>query len=341
MLKIVTAAAVALAPLTVPATASAAAVPPVPRVSAKAYVVADAGTGRILASRDQRGRYLPASVIKVLTSVTLIPKVKPSTRVRPNRQTVNVIPTKVGLRASRTYRADDLFRAMLLKSANDAAYALAQAGGGLKATISAMNAEARRLGATDTLAASPNGLDRDLGLSVRTQHTSARDLAVIMRQALKLPDFRRYAGTRRASFPGGGTLTNGNKLLASYPGMIAGKNGSTHLAGRTYVGAAQRGGHTIIVAELGGNSTLWKDSAALLDWGFKATGKTKGTGALPAPAAGASAPPASTPATEAVRLASSSTSSGSFPWPALLTAFAAGVLGLAFRKGLPRRKTRP
>ncbi|WP_460369779.1 D-alanyl-D-alanine carboxypeptidase family protein, partial [Actinocorallia lasiicapitis] len=273
--------AVALGVAAGAAPALAANVPPVPKVAAKGYAVVDAGTGQVLAGRDLHGHYLPASTIKTLTSAALLPKLKASDRIRPNRQTVGAVPVKVGLSGSRTYRVDDLFRAMMLKSANDAAYGLAQAGGGMKETIAAMNAEAARLGARDTRAGSPNGLDRDLGLTVKTQHTSAHDLALIMRQAIKLPEFVKYASPKSASFPGGVTLRNGNKLQRTYPGMIAGKNGRTMAAGRTYVGAAKRDGRTIIVAELGSGDSLWKDSAALLDWGFKAAGKVKPVATLP------------------------------------------------------------
>jgi D-alanyl-D-alanine carboxypeptidase (penicillin-binding protein 5/6) len=267
-----------------------------PKVAAAAFLIADADSGQVLAAKDAHGHYLPASTIKTLTSATLIPKLSGSTRIRPNRTTVGVVPVKVGLRTTRSYRVDDLFRAMLLKSANDAAYALAQTGGGFKKTIAAMNAEARRLQAFDTLAASPNGLDRDLGLNVGTQHTSVYDLALIFRQDLGLPAFRGYIGTRKAAFPGGVSLTNGDRLLFSYPGMIGGKPGSTHAAGRSYVGAARRNGHTIIIAELGSNSSIRDDSRKLLDWGLAHAGKIPAVGTLVPPAvpkaAAAQKPPA-------------------------------------------------
>lgn len=311
--------------------AEAAAKPPA--VAAGGYVVVDAGSGQILAAKNPDGRYLPASTIKTLTAVTVIPKVRPSTRVKPGSQAVNAVPIKVGLRPSRTYRMDDLLRAALMKSANDAAFALTQPTGGLKPTLALMNAEAKRLGAKNTLAGSPNGLDRDYGLTVRTQHTTAHDLAVIFRAGLKLPDFRRYVGTRKASFPGGGTLTNGS-FLSGVPGMIGGKNGATRAAGKSYVGAAQRNGRTIIVAQLGSGPSVYSDTRKLFAWAFANAGKVKPVGTLAGPAP-AKAP---VPAKSAQQAAASEPPAGGkkkkadLRWGWFLMPVLVGGLGYAVRR---------
>jgi D-alanyl-D-alanine carboxypeptidase (penicillin-binding protein 5/6) len=163
-----------------------------------------------------------------------------------------------------------------------------------------MNTEARRLQANDTLAGSPNGLDVDLGLSIKTQHTSAYDLSLIMRQGLRQPDFRTYVGTVRAKWPapptkkqrkkgkktGGYPIYSHDRLLPGepyeYPGMIGGKNGYTNAARQTFVGAARRGGHTIIIS-LMHSPILWRNATKLLDWGFKARGRVKPVGRLVEP----------------------------------------------------------
>jgi D-alanyl-D-alanine carboxypeptidase (penicillin-binding protein 5/6) len=292
-----------------------------PKLGASSYLIADGDTGEVLAAKDPHGKYLPASALKALTAVALIPRLDPEATVRPTRQTVNVEGSKVGMTPKLTYRVEDLFKAALMVSGNDASLALAQANGGVKRTLDAMNAEARRLQANDTRAGSPHGLDVDLGLSVKTQHTSAYDLALILRQGLKLPDFREYVGTvharwqtlptkkqrkkgrKTASYP----LYSHDRLLPgesyAYRGMIGGKNGYTNAARQTFVGAARRDGHTIIIS-LMHSQTLWPYATRLLDWGFKARGRVKPVGNLvdPLPAgAGAGAGAAGNAKTEAER----------------------------------------
>ncbi|HEU5156377.1 MAG TPA: D-alanyl-D-alanine carboxypeptidase [Streptosporangiaceae bacterium] len=264
---------------------------------AASYLIADGDTGDVLAARDPHGRYLPASTLKTLTAIALIPKLDSDALVRPTQRTCDVVGTKVGMTPKLKYKVADLFRAALMVSGNDAAVALTQAHGGYRRALATMNAEARRLRAHDTLAGSPNGLDVDLGLSVKTQHTSAYDLALIMRQGLRLRDFRKYVGTVNARWPalptkkqrkkgkkvGGYPIYSHDRLLPgepyAYPGMIGGKNGYTNAAQQTYVGAARRGGHTIIVA-LMHSPTLWSYATRLLDWGFKARGKVRPVGRL-------------------------------------------------------------
>ncbi|SEG35327.1 D-alanyl-D-alanine carboxypeptidase (penicillin-binding protein 5/6) [Thermomonospora echinospora] len=268
-----------------------------PKINAGSYLIADAGTGQVLAAKNPHGHFLPASALKMLTAVALIPKLDPDATVRPTQETCDVEGTKVGMTPRLTYKVSDLFHALLMVSGNDAALGLAQAAGGLRPTLDTMNAEARRLRAGDTLAGSPNGLDKDLGLSVRTQHTSAYDLALIMRQGLKMPALRTYIGKNDHFWPapptkeerkkgkktGGYPIYSHIRLLPgqryAYRGMIGGKNGFTLAAGQTFVGAAQRDGRTIIVTLMNGEN-LWPDTTELLDWGFAYAGKASPVGVL-------------------------------------------------------------
>ena len=94
---------------------------PLPDVDASAWVIADAGTGQVLAAKDPHGWYLPASTLKVLTAITLMPVLNPNATVVTSRRAANAEPSKVGLIAGHGYRISDLFKAMLLISANDAA----------------------------------------------------------------------------------------------------------------------------------------------------------------------------------------------------------------------------
>jgi serine-type D-Ala-D-Ala carboxypeptidase (penicillin-binding protein 5/6) len=256
--------------------------PRLPNVQASAFVVADAGSGQVLAAKDPHGWYRPASTLKMLTAVALIPLLDPDGTVVASKQAASVEPNDVGLLAGHSYQISDLFTALLTISANDAAVALTQATGSYGVGMALINAEARHLQADDTVAVDPNGLDAP------GQHTSAYDLALIARQALQLPAFLKYDQTQTALFPITAKkrvgLYNQNSLLTSYPGAIGGKIGWTSAAGATYVGMATRHGVTLIVTLLHCPALTEIDSAAkLLNWGFAANGRVQAVGTLVGP----------------------------------------------------------
>jgi D-alanyl-D-alanine carboxypeptidase (penicillin-binding protein 5/6) len=253
--------------------------PKLPGVKASAFVIADAGTGQVLAARDPHGWYRPASTLKVLTAVSLIPLLNPNATVVATKQATSVSPNVVGLIPGHAYAISDLFTALLTISANDAAVALAQATGSFGKGMAVINAEARHLQADDTVAVEPNGLDAP------GQHTSAYDMALIARQALRLPAFLKYDRTITATFgvskKKSVSLDNQNSLLTSYPGAIGGKVGWTSAAGATYIGMARRNGVTLIVTLLHCPALTEIDSAkSLLNWGFAAEGKVTPVGTL-------------------------------------------------------------
>jgi D-alanyl-D-alanine carboxypeptidase (penicillin-binding protein 5/6) len=265
--------------------------PRLPGVAASAFVVADAGTGQVLAAKDPHGWYRPASTLKMLTAVALIPLLNPDATVVASKQATSTVPNVVGLVAGRAYKISDLFTALLTISANDAAIALTQATGSFGEGMSLINAEARHLQADDTVAVDPNGLDAP------GQHTSAYDLALIARQALKLPAFLKYDQTMSARFVVARRkavqLYNQNSLLTTYPGAVGGKIGWTSAAGATYVGMATRHGVTLIVTLLHCPALTEIVSAEkLLNWGFAAEGKVSPVGTLVGPLLPPSASPA-------------------------------------------------
>jgi len=139
--------------------------------------------------------------------------------------------------------------------------------GGYRATIARMTAKAASLGARHTRAMSPSGLD---GPGWETL-TSPHDLALIYRAALTYPIIAQIMRQPTAQFPDRGgykTLTAQNKLLARYPGDLAGKTGYTDLAGDTFVTVAQRDGRRLAVVLMKGDGPLWDQAVGLLDWGF-------------------------------------------------------------------------
>jgi D-alanyl-D-alanine carboxypeptidase (penicillin-binding protein 5/6) len=155
---------------------------------------------------------------------------------------------------------------------------LATAAGGIPKTLALMNAEAQKLRAYDTHAGTPSGLDAP------GQTSSAYDLALIARAAMALPDFRSYVAIVHSavSAPAGKTIDiyTHDRLLTNYPGAIGIKNGYTVAAQATFVGAATRNGHTLVVTLMHAAPSVWKEAERLLDWGFAAIGHVQPVGQL-------------------------------------------------------------
>jgi D-alanyl-D-alanine carboxypeptidase (penicillin-binding protein 5/6) len=247
-------------------------------LTSSSWLVADLDTGQVLAAKAPPEKYLPASTLKTLTAVTLIPRLDPNQLVKATYHDAVVDGSKVGLVPGMSYSVRKLLTAMLVVSGNDAADALADAAGGIGKTVRLMNGEATHLQAYDTFARTPSGLDGP------GESTSAYDLALIARAGLQMPDFRRYVGTIKSTVPAPHhkhfQIYTHNRLLTSYRGAIGVKNGYTVAAQATYVGAATRHGHTIVVTLMHANPYFWPEARSLLDWGFAAEGKVEPVGTL-------------------------------------------------------------
>jgi len=280
--------------LAVPAQAPA----PPGTLSARSWLVADLDSGAVLGACGPHAVGAPASVQKLLLAATLLPKLDPAQVVEVTPADLDFEPgsSAVGLMLGGHYPVRTLWLGLLLNSGNDAANTLARIGGGaggVPGTMEAMNAEARRLGAYDTHAVTPSGLDA-LG-----QQTSAYDLALIGRACFAREDFRGYIATPRAQIPAqpprdptGYQIQNDNQLLYQYPGALGGKTGFTDVARHTYVGAAERNGRRLLVTLLGAEITpmrSWQQGATLLDWGF-AVPRDASVGRLVEPGEAALAP---------------------------------------------------
>ncbi len=261
----------ATAGLSVPAGAPAA-----PAVTATSWLVADLDSGAVLGGCGPHEHRTPASVQKMLLAAALMPHLDPNQMVEVTRadlQDLDPASSVMGLVPGGRYSIESLWLGLLLKSGNDAANVLARVGGGAAGRpggVQAMNDEAHRLGARQTHAATPSGLDGP------GQYTSAYDLALIARATYARADFRRYVATRVAEVPAapgraGFSLTHDNTLLDHYPGTLGGKTGFTDLARQTYVGVAERDGRRLAVTLLGAETAplgSLGEAAALLNWGF-------------------------------------------------------------------------
>jgi D-alanyl-D-alanine carboxypeptidase len=274
--------------------------PPLPgEVVAAGWLVADAGTGDVLAARDPHGRYYPASTLKTLTLLTLAHRLDPATVVEGTVEDEAVEGSRVGMVAGGRYPVSLLFQALVMQSGNDAANALARAAGGVPETVAAMNARALELGAFDTVAGTPSGLD------VAGQSSSPYDLALFFRALVADPVTAAILTTPVADVPGvegrstGFQIQNENPLV-DYPGGLGGKTGFTDAARHTFVTAAERDGRRLVVSVMGTENVPLRaadQARLLLDWGFAVPPSLGGVGTLVGSAADVPAPAPSTTAT--------------------------------------------
>lgn len=245
---------------------------PIPDGPAPAWIIADLDTGQVLAGRDAYAVHPPASTIKVLLALTALDEVPLDATVVANPGDAQVECSCAGIRPGRSYTARQLLDAVLLVSGNDAANTLAELLGGPDVAVAKMNAKAAEVGATDTHASTPSGLDGPGGPGGTTPH----DLTAIFRAAMANPVFAEITAQPSAMFPGDDgdrPIVNQNELLHRYPGAIGGKTGFTDAARKTYVGAAERDGRRLVIAMMfglihEGGPNYWDQAATLLDWGF-------------------------------------------------------------------------
>jgi D-alanyl-D-alanine carboxypeptidase (penicillin-binding protein 5/6) len=260
-------------------------------IDARSWILADLDTGVVLAARDPHGRYQPASVLKLLTAITVLPRLPGNKLVTVSAQAAGAEGSAVGLLAGARYSVDQLFQALMLVSANDAATALAEANGGVASTVAQMNAEIVRLGGYDTLVQSPSGLDG------WQQLTSAYDMALVLRAAVGQPRLLSYDRLPRASYPpkvsrygkvGSYEFDNQSQdFFDTVPGAVLAKTGYTDAAQHTYLAAARRNGRTLGVILLRDQRQpldQYQQAAALFDWGF-GLGDVQPVGTLAGPIA--------------------------------------------------------
>ncbi|MCD2189338.1 D-alanyl-D-alanine carboxypeptidase family protein [Actinomycetospora soli] len=244
--------------------------PAPPEVGVQSYVVADLDTGAVLAAKVPHARLRPASLLKTLTGLLVARQVPMDQVLTGTQDDANQEGTRVGIGPGGQYTVRQLFDAMLMASGNDAAHALAvRLTGSVPATVDLMNRTAAQIGALDTRAATPSGLDGP------GQSSSAYDLASIFRLGMQEPAFAQAVGTRQIQFPGFGptppfAVDNDNKIFR-YPGALGGKTGFTDDARHTYIGAQERGGRRLVVVLMHGEQRpvpMVEQGLALLDYGY-------------------------------------------------------------------------
>ncbi|TMU95153.1 DUF5136 domain-containing protein [Streptomyces sp. DASNCL29] len=281
-------------------------------LSGKSWLVADAESGDVLASHNAHWQLPPASTLKMLFADTLLPKM-PKTKTHKvqlsDLEGMGEGSSLVGVKENYTYSVHDLWLGVFLRSGNDAVHVLSAMNGGVPATVREMQAHAKHLNARDTHVVTPDGYDE------KGQVSSAYDLTLFARSGLQKADFREYCSTATAQFPGvfqkdkkgkktrsSFGIQNTNRLLTGlgvepYKGIAGVKNGNTTNAGATFTGVAQRGNRVLLVTVMNPQekqpNEVYKETAKLFDWGFKASGSVNPVGTLVRPgAAGANHPSA-------------------------------------------------
>lgn len=232
-----------------------------PEVSAKSAILVDAETGRSLWEKEPDEPRLIASTTKIMTALLALENLDPDQMVVADPAWTGIEGSTMYLQPGQELTVRELLCGLMLASGNDAAVALAcLTAGSVEAFAALMNARAEELGCRNTHFENPNGLDGE------AHYSSARDLALIAREALKNEDFRAIVSTRTAAV-GDQVYTNHNRLLWECEGVFGVKTGYTQAAGRTLVSCCEREGHTLICVTLS-DADDWVDHSGLYDWAF-------------------------------------------------------------------------
>jgi D-alanyl-D-alanine carboxypeptidase (penicillin-binding protein 5/6) len=242
---------------------------PPPQIHGASAILVDVKSGRVLFHKNSRDRRAVASTQKLLTALIVAEEGNLWQTVVIKPEDTSAAPTKLYLKAGQKYSRQDLLSALLVKSANDVACALARDNAGsVEAFAAKMNARARAMGATSSNFVNPNGLPAE------GQYSTARDMAIIARNAYANPAVRRIVATKSFEFRFADgrvrELVNTNRVLRTASFCNGMKTGYTNAAGHCLVASGQENGRDVIAVVLGSNkSNVWNDSQKLLEWGLK------------------------------------------------------------------------
>ncbi|ACB83651.1 D-alanyl-D-alanine carboxypeptidase family protein [Natranaerobius thermophilus] len=243
-----------------------------PEIEAETAVLMEFESGKVLYDQEMHRQMHPASTTKIMTALLLIENASLREQVVVSENAFGTDGSSMYLNLDEKITTRDLLYGLMVRSANDAAVAIAEyVAGSVENFADMMNSRAKELGAKNTNFKNPHGLTEE------NHKTTAYDLGVIAREALKNPKFRSVASTRRITLDWpeeedeDRLLVNRNELLADYPGALGVKTGYTRSANQTFVAAAERDGMTLIAVVLStSRNRLFEDAKELLDFGFEA-----------------------------------------------------------------------
>ncbi|MHB1391786.1 MAG: D-alanyl-D-alanine carboxypeptidase family protein [Clostridia bacterium] len=237
--------------------------------SARAAVIMDVNSGRILYSKNMDEKMAMASTTKIMTTLVAIESGRLEEKVTVSRKASYTEGSSIYLREGERHSVHDLLYAIMLRSGNDAAVAVAEnIGGSVEGFADLMNRKAQEIGAKNTQFANPHGLD------AAGHYTTAHDLALITAHALRNPIFAGIVSSKKKTIEGPPNeswervLINKNKMLWQFDGGDGVKTGYTKKAGRCLVSSATRNGMQLVCVVLN-CGPMWNDSSALLEYGFK------------------------------------------------------------------------
>lgn len=239
-----------------------------PNVKGTAAVLMDIDTGAVLYSKNAHARLPNASTTKIMTAILIIEHCKMTDRVKASKNASETPYTSLHLKPGETIAVKDLLMGLMVRSANDAAVAAAEHIAGDTAKFAdMMNRKAREIGCTDTHFVTPNGL-YDPG-----HYSSAYDLCLMARYAMRYPEFNEAVRTRKYCLESRSInkedlwVFSHSPFLRRYPGADGVKSGYTREAGRCYVGSATRDGWRLVSAVLGSPNAS-DDTIAMMNYGF-------------------------------------------------------------------------
>ncbi len=242
--------------------------PPAPRGAAAILMNLD--DGRVLYETAADERRSIASTTKIMTGILAIELLPPEQVIKTSKKAAAAGESEIWLEPGEELTVEEMLYALMVKSANDAAVALGEAASGdLESFVKAMNAKAVELGMTNTHYANPHGLE------AKEHYSSARDLAILSRYAMKNDLFRKLVATPTVKIPWQGreydrVLENRNALVGAVPFITGIKTGYTSPAGFCLVGSGAQDGASLVSVILGekDKGSVNDDTVALLEWGF-------------------------------------------------------------------------
>jgi D-alanyl-D-alanine carboxypeptidase len=244
------------------------------RARAEAQLLIEASTGKVLHAENATYPWYPASVTKLMTAYTTLRTVKEgritlNTLLTVSRNAAAQQPTKMGFKVGTTVTVDNALKMLMVKSANDVAVTIAEGvGGSLEGFADLMNANARRLGMSQSNFVNPNGLPAENHVS------SARDLGILARALIReFPEYDSYWHISSIRY-GNRVMRNYNSLIYRYPGADGMKTGFICASGYNVVASATRNGRRLIAVVLGSwsGAVRAQKAAQLLERGFNSGG---------------------------------------------------------------------
>lgn len=249
-----------------------------PAVSAQGAALMDGNSGRLLWGKNAEEPLAMASTTKIMTAILVLENADLEDVVTVSKNAARQPEVHMKLKEGEQWKVGDLLSAMMLRSYNDTAVALAEhVSGSVEAFCQQMTQKAKQLGAEDTIFGSPNGLDSQIPFE--KHHATAKDMSLIATYALQNEGFcniiaqpeitiDEVTGKRQCQ------VTNADRFLKEYEGAMGVKTGFTNKAGHCFVGAAEKNGVRLVTTVLGsgwgttGKEKKWTDTKALMNYGF-------------------------------------------------------------------------